>query len=184
MKRIFFFLALVFGFVSAFAYVEVDGIYYNLDPENMTAQVTADNWWYTKYSGDIIIPESIISSDQEYIVNGIGDFAFGECKDLTSVSIPNSVTIIGQGAFSGCSSLTDVEIPNSVTSMGGSVFRDCNSLTHIEIPGSISSIGASAFYGCSNLISVEIPGSVTSIGRSAFRGCTSLAGKPDFSCHS
>ena len=122
MKRIFTLFALIFGFVSAFAYVEVDGIYYNLDPENMTAQVTAPTYWDTKYFGDIIIPESIISSDLEYIVIGIEDFAFSGSSDLTSVSIPNSVTIIGNGAFADCSSLTDVEIPNSVTSIGGSVF--------------------------------------------------------------
>ena len=46
-----------------------------------------------------IIPNSITS---------IGDYAFGECFSLTSITIPNSVTSIGEWAFSYCESLTTV----------------------------------------------------------------------------
>ena len=34
-----------------------------------------------------------------------------DCKELTSISIPPSVTKIGNWAFSDCSSLTEVRIP-------------------------------------------------------------------------
>ena len=55
----------------------------------------------------------------------IGEDAFRDCSNLTSVTIPNSVTEIGGWAFSGCNALTSVTIPNSVTTIGNSAFYDC-----------------------------------------------------------
>lgn len=42
------------------------------------------------------------------------DFAQG-CTSLTSITIPNNVTIIGSSAFEGCTSLTSITIPDNVT---------------------------------------------------------------------
>ena len=100
--------------------------------------------------------------------------AFYNCKGLTSVTIPNSVTSIGNYAFSGCSGLTSVTIGNSVTSIGSGVFNGCTGLMSITIPDSVTSIGNYTFSGCSGLTSVTIPDSVTSIGDYAFRGCSGL----------
>ena len=97
----------------------------------------------------------------------IGDGAFRWCS-LTSVMIPNSVTIIGGNAFEGCKGLTSVTIPNSVTSIGDYAFRDCTGLTSVTIPSSATSIGVWAFAGCTGLTSVTIPNSITSIGDDAF----------------
>lgn len=107
-------------------------------------------------------------------VTSIGDDAFYDCSDLTSVTIPSSVTNIGSGAFSGCSGLISVTIPNSVTSIGSSAFSGCSGLTSVTIPNSIKSIDYRAFYGCSGLTSVTIPNSVVSIGSDAFYGCSGL----------
>ena len=109
--------------------------------------------------------------------------AFSGCSGLTSVTIPNSVTLIGVGAFEPligvgaferCTGLTSVTIPNSVTSIGGSAFERCTGLTSVTISNSVTSIGSSAFSYCSGLTSVTIPNSVTSIGNSAFSGCSGL----------
>ena len=93
-----------------------------------------------------------------------------ECRGLTSVNIPNSVTIIGKWAFMS-SGLTSVTIPNSVTKIEVSTFRDCDGLTSITIPNSVISIGRYAFAECSGLTSVTIPNSVTSIESDAFYNC-------------
>ena len=61
----------------------------------------------------------------------IGDYAFHDCRGLTSVTIPNSVTSIGSYAFYMCVGLTSVTIPNSVTSIGRSAFSRCFRLTEI-----------------------------------------------------
>ncbi|MBR3021155.1 MAG: leucine-rich repeat domain-containing protein [Bacteroidaceae bacterium] len=152
--------------------VEVNGIYYTLVPKGKIATVTQNP---NGYSGSIVIPPSITvnGSGTTYSVVGIEDGAFGG-SDVTSVTIPSSVTSIGQSAFFYCSNLTSVTIPNSVTSIGGSVFQGCGSLTSVTIPNSVASIGDNAFAGCSRLTSITIPNSVTSIGGYAFNNCYSL----------
>ena len=107
-------------------------------------------------------------------VTSIGESAFEYCRGLTSLTIPSSVTSIGESAFRYCSGLTSLTIPSSVTLIGGSVFSGCSGLTSLTIPSSVTSIGNNAFHGCSGLTSLTIPSSVTSIGSDAFSGCSSL----------
>ena len=100
--------------------------------------------------------------------------AFYLHTDLTSVTIPDSVTSIGNAAFRGCNSLTSVTIPDSVTNIGDVAFGNCTSLTSITIPDSVTNIGDGAFCGCINLTSISIPNSVTTISHEAFSECTRL----------
>ena len=89
-------------------------------------------------------------------MTSISGFAFQGCSDLTSVTIPNSVTSIGENAFQGCSGLTSVTIPNSVTSIGEYAFSRCSGLTSVTIPNSVKIIREYAFEGCGGLTSVKI----------------------------
>ena len=106
----------------------------------------------------------------------IGDDVFYNLDELTSVTIPNSVTSIGNSAFQECYSLETVtfEANSSLESIGGDAFWYCQQLTSITIPNSVTSIGDYAFHNCSTLPSITIPSNVTSIGNSAFQDCISL----------
>ena len=118
----------------------------------------------------------INTGDNSYYTSNdkLGDYAFYDCRVLTNLTIPSSVTSIGESAFEYCSSLTSLTIPSSVTSIGESAFEYCRSLTSLTIPSSVTLIDWYAFKGCSGLTSLTIPSSVTSIGYSAFQGCSGL----------
>ena len=107
-------------------------------------------------------------------ISHLWNYAFYNCRSLTSVTIPSSVTSIEANAFQNCYSLTSVTIPSSVTSIGSTVFQNCYSLTSVTFPSSVTSIGNNEFQNCYSLTSVTIPSSVTSIGNNAFYYCYSL----------
>ena len=147
------FLALVAGAGTMFASdTEVNGIWYDFDGENLTAEVTyrgdASEDFQDRYSGEVVIPSSVLYNAKTYTVTTIGMEAFAYCRGLTSVTIPGSVTSIGVCAFWDCEGLTSVTIPNSVTSIGDMAFYRCTGLTSVSIPNSVTSIGDYAFYAC------------------------------------
>lgn len=105
---------------------QVDGIWYIFDDSNNTASVTYSGYYDNKYSGAVTIPATVLYNNKTYSVTSIGESAFYECSNLTSVTIPTSVTSIGQRAFCYCSSLTSFEIPNSVLGIGDFAFVGCS----------------------------------------------------------
>jgi hypothetical protein len=118
----------------------------------------------TGYKGrhtDVNIPPQI----QRRTVVGIGDRAFIE-KNLTNVTIPNSVTSIERSAFYN-NKLTSINIPGSVTSIGEHTFRN-NQLASITIPDSVTYIGDNAFAD-NQLTSVNIGNGIAYIGEETFR---------------
>lgn len=175
-------VAAVFFASSGYAYcaykayrvydAKIDGIYYKLNTADKTASVTYVKKAYfnnqnlptyiSDYSGNIIIPAAITYSGDIYSVTSIGDHAFYDCSDLTSVTIPSSVTSIGDHAFSRSyepgiefAGLTSVTIPSSVTSIGDYAFSSSR-LTSVTIPSSVTSIGRSAFGGCICLKAIDV----------------------------
>ena len=132
----------------------------------------------TPYSGEVIIPDSIVHAEGVYSITSIDGSAFSGCTGLISVTIPNSVTTIGDYAFSGCTGLISVTIPNSVTMIDGSAFSGCSGLTQVTIGNSVTSIGSSAFSGCTGLTTVNFnTENCTMIGSSSypvFEGCNNL----------
>lgn len=108
-------------------------------------------------------------------INGVGNNLFYFCTSLSSITIPNGVTIIGGSAFQNCTSLSSITIPDGVTSIEGNAFYACYSLPSITIPNGVTIIEDNAFSRCYPLTSITIPNSVTSIGNSAFIDCYSLA---------
>lgn len=104
----------------------------------------------------------------------IADNAFNDDTNLISIIIPNTVTCIGEYSFAYCESLTSIIIPDSVTCIGDAAFRGCESLTSITLPNSLERLGDSFFESCRSLTNVTIPNSVETIGKFAFSDCESL----------
>ncbi len=85
---------------------EVDGIFYNIISEtDKTVEVThkghSPDVYKHEYSGTITIPEWVEYNNIQYKIIAIGSHAFQECS-VTSVMMPNSITIIKEFAFVGC----------------------------------------------------------------------------------
>ena len=104
-----------------------------------------------------------------------------DCKETASgaLTIPATydrkpVTSIGSWAFWNCTNLTSVTIPDSVTSIGNFTFHSCSDLRSVTIGNNVTDIMAGAFFRCGSLMSVTIPDSVISIDRGAFIDCVSL----------
>jgi hypothetical protein len=147
---------------------------------------------YTGPGGDVTIPAAINALPVTTIatkafeetdltsvtipstVTSIGSWAFFSCSSLASVTMSSGITNIGDSAFDYCTSLTSVTIPEGVTTLGEWAFADCTSLTSVTIPDSVTSIQTSAFFECESLSNVIIPDGVTNIGVTAFYNCTSL----------
>ena len=172
LRALFLSLAVLLSLPMLAEHVEINGINYELVAKAKHAIVIAKS--SGEYSGEVVIPESVEHQGTTYSVTSIGDWAFEDCFDLTSVTIPNSVTSIGDYAFCLCVYLTSVTIGNSVKSIGKEAFYWCYSLTSVTIPNSVTSIGELAFYNCDGLTSVTIGNSVKSIGEYAFDSCSGL----------
>lgn len=121
--------------------VVVDGIAYDLNRENMTATVVYYSYWNSddqlielcpKYSGDIVIPETITVDGVDYIVTEIGAWAFVACR-LTSVSLPSTLKAIRDGAFNFIEQLKTLTIPASVETIEGGSMVFCDDLETIVI---------------------------------------------------
>ena len=163
----------------------------------------------TRYNGtseEVIIPQYI----DDKIVACIDDLAFDHCLNLTYITFPESVIEIGDNAFRECSNLTSIKvnsnntefcsidgilfdknkktlitfpankkvtsyaIPSSVTTIHDHAFEQCINLTSITIPHSVTKIGAYAFHYCLKLSSVSMPKNITSISGYTFSGCKNL----------
>ena len=77
--------------------------------------------------------------------------AFENCTTLTSITLPNSVSIIDPRAFMGCTNLASCDLPDNLTELGYSVFKNCSKLTTMTLPATIRSIGQSVFYECRDM---------------------------------
>jgi len=128
---------------------------------------------YTGTDTVLILPTSCNGNSYE-----IWQYAFSRCQNLTSITIPASVTSIGEGAFSGCENLTTVTFADNsqLTRIDNYTFGSCHGLTSIIIPASVTNIGESAFSNCTSLTAVALGenSQLTTIGTRAFSWCDSL----------
>lgn len=129
------------------------------------------------FAGNKTLEQVIFKTD---IVNGIeqgteiiGQSAFKDCSNLTTIKIPNTVREIGSACFFGCTSLKNVTLSNNMTNIPGYMFYHCSSLTNISIPEGTKIMYQESFCACNSLENIYIPKSVEQI-LGAFRECTNL----------
>ena len=203
MKKLFTLLLAFMATTALWAYDFQSGdLYYNITSSSTpyTVEVTYKSLRANYSTTTLVIPSSVEYNGITYTVTSIGAQAFMNCKQLTAITIPNSVIAIGGSAFSGSALYKDVKnwdneclyidncliaakntlsgtcvIKEGTRVIAGSAFGTCASLTAVDIPNSVVGIGRSAFNCCSALTSVVIPSGVTSIEDYTFNECTSLS---------
>ncbi len=112
-------------------------------------------------------------------VTSVGDYLFGNCQNLETISLPTTLTSNGHAAFmqgdgyvNTIYGLTETTIPSGVTSIGGSAFWG-SAIQSLVIPASVTEIGKYACRDCAALKSVTINGTV--IGEFMFVSCIKLS---------
>ncbi|MBQ9522120.1 MAG: leucine-rich repeat domain-containing protein [Oscillospiraceae bacterium] len=130
---------------------------------------TAPWFAYRKQIKNVVFSQGITRIGA-YVFYGWGDYKFSE---LSSVTIPDSVTSIGFAAFDD-TALKRLDIPGSVKELETCSFCYINNLTEVTLAEGLCKIDARAFEGCGQLSSLTIPASVTEIGEDAFKLCPNL----------
>ena len=160
--------------------VEVNGIYFNLDEEKKTAEVTWGDWDLInlvkgdgRYAGEIFIPANIEAKGTVYKVISIGISAFLKCEGLQSVVISEGLEEIKSCAFEDCENLSSVILPKTVTYIGNVAFYNCKRLESIILPANLKQIDYAAF-SYTSIKSIVIPKSVTNIEGTPFSYCPKL----------
>ena len=145
--------------------VKVGDLWYNLNPEDNTAELTTNG---DDFPIEIVIPETVVYDNVTYSVTSIKGYSFMH-GNITSVKVGKNVKTIGDWAFWGCP-ITSLDIPEGVISIGGCAFYGCY-IKSLLLPNSLKDIGTYAFYGSSNLESLTIPANLSSIEEFAFGNC-------------
>ena len=117
-------------------------------------------WYNYRNSVKAVIIENEVTS--------IGNSAFFNCNNLTSVTTGDGVTSIGYLAFEGCEALSEVVIGDRVTSIGSLAFAGCHGLSKVTMGTSVASIGDGAFSSVGNFGEIIFTGNAPSIPSGAF----------------
>ena len=162
-----------YNIYTALEEIAQDGIIYGLRNSTLTADIIDIE---STLSGEVIIPSSINYDSKIYSVTIIGEEAFGNNRNITSITIPDSIDTLEDGAFRSCSNLETVIFADTskITEIPHLAFYLCSSLQNVTIPEKVTTIGSQAFKGCSSLTSITIPSSVTSLVQNNFQDCSSL----------
>lgn len=113
-------------------------------------------------------PKLVRSIIVEQGIRSLGTNCFGNCINLTSVQLPDSLERIGDGAFWGCKSLTEITLPDGVKSLGKKAFGDCEGLKSIVLGESVAYLDEFALGWCTALTEIVWPISLNDFHDDAF----------------
>lgn len=150
--------------------VLISGLAYEIDKtENVAILVRQDK----ELQGNIVVPGSVRYEKINYKVK-LSHAAFGECSEITSVSLQCDVMYLPDFIFAECTKLRTIELPLNLQILGNSCFKNCTSLETIALPNTLYGIGTACFSGCRSLENIEFPDKITNIGEGCFHQCRSL----------
>ena len=142
-----------------------------------TSIIPADNT-VTSIAGSAFRGGGISSINIPDNITLIDEFAFRDCTSLQTVNFGENSQLqtIGQYAFNNCRLLNSITIPANITNLDNAIFQSCSSLATVTFAegSQLESIETSAFSSCRSLTEITLPASVTSIGSYAFNNCSSL----------
>lgn len=126
------------------------------------------------YKGNIVIPNYVTYKNKKYLVIGIGKAAFRTNKKMRNIILPDSLIYIDEYAFDQCKGLTSISFPNSIKYMGHGSFFHCEKLRKIVLPNSLVSLGKHVFGWNYNLREIVIPSSIKTFNIWNFYFCEKL----------
>ena len=149
--------------------------------------LTSDNLavYNISTSGDVVIPEYVTDTGGvKHKVTSINKYTFGGCSEVTSITIPKSVTSIGNCVVSDCDKLVSIIVDSEnpvydsrnnsnaiIETETNRLIQGCNTTV---IPETVTTIGQYSFSYCNLLATISIPDSVKSIEKRAFDSCENL----------
>ena len=162
-------VSIFISFVMIISTVAIADFAVFADVEQIFDYTIDDNTQYvtiTGYNGTgavVNIPEQIENLPVRYI----GEYSFMQNKNITNVTLPDTVRAIDQYAFFDCTSLQMVSFGYGVKYIGTSAFNNCTSLQVADLPSTIMYIDNHAFYNCTNLTEYKFGGRIQYIGEYA-----------------
>ena len=152
-------------------------LYYNdgtiqkyYDTPKMTWDMIKDKpYKYGESKGVQLIKAELLDGTTE-----IDSAAFAICKNLSSVTLADSIKIFRNNVFEGCNALTEITFPQNVDIFEDSMCVSCKNLKTVTLPLNITSIENYMCNSCNELKTINIPNGVTYIGTYSFGGCFNL----------
>ena len=149
---------------------------YNLNEDDTITITDCDK----ECAGNVVVPSVV----EGFPVTRIGENAFANCSEITSIVIPESISNISAGSFNNCTALQSIVVDpaNTFYRSDGNCVIETESKTLVfgcknsVIPsnGSVTAIGSFAFCGCEGITTLIVPEKITSIGKYAFKDCTGI----------
>ena len=150
--------------------IKVGQLYYSINSNGTVSVVPGPN----KYSGSIIVPDSVSYNGKNYPVASLASKAFDGNDQVTSISLPNTITSIGSWCFSG-TKIKSIKLPSNLNSLSTGTFSNCSSLENILVGDNLEYIsGTMVFFACTKLKEIKLPGIISISSEGVFEHCHSL----------
>ena len=162
---------------QAMELISSNGIYYNIYDESQTAIVVHHPDGASNYTGDVVIPSTVVAYNQNsYQVVGIDFAAFQESK-ITSVEIPGTVSSLSMQAFCDCDNLKKVKLHEGLQNIGNNCFSWSDALEELELPSTVTYLGYYILQSCTSFKKLTcLAETPPTVGQNSFFGTMSMEG--------